>query len=93
MKDETRRMPRYWFDSRRRYLVKHHGRLYAAACDAAWICGHAIYKAKNQVLGRRSRERPMLGRDLFRYSLASLFKPAPEAEQNAARKRAQTVDR
>ena len=26
MTDESRRMPRYWFESRRRYLVKHHGR-------------------------------------------------------------------
>jgi hypothetical protein len=86
-RDETRRMPRYWFDSRRRYFVKHHGRLYAVACDLAWICGHAIFKAKNQILRRRSQDRPKVGRDLVRYSITNLFKPAPEAEQNAARKR------
>ena len=50
--DKTRRMPKYWFESRRRYFVKHHGRLYAAACDAAWICGHAIFKAKISLLRR-----------------------------------------
>lgn len=86
-RDETRRMPRYWFDSRRRYFVKHHGRLYAAACDVAWICGHAIFKAKNQILRRRSADRPKVGRDFIRYSFANVLKPAPEAEQNAARRR------
>lgn len=91
-KDETRRMPRYWFDSRRRYFVKHHGRLYAAGCDMAWICGHAILKAKNQLLARPSQDRPNVGRDFVRYSIANLLKPAPEAEQNASRKRTLAAD-
>lgn len=81
-KDETRSMPRYWFDSRRRYFVKHHGRLYAAACDAAWICGHALFKAKLNLLRRRQAGRPKMGRDFLRYSLENLIKPAPQAEQN-----------
>jgi N-acetylglucosaminyl-diphospho-decaprenol L-rhamnosyltransferase len=83
MGDQTRRMPRYWFDSRRRYFVKHHGRLYAAACDAAWICGHALFKAKAQLVRRASI--PKLGRDFIRYSLTNLLKPAPEAEQYLSR--------
>jgi GT2 family glycosyltransferase len=81
-KDESRRMPRYWFESRRRYFVKHHGRLYSAACDAAWILGHGIFKTKVR-LGRSSNSgRPSVGRDLLRYSVSNLFKPAPVAEQN-----------
>jgi N-acetylglucosaminyl-diphospho-decaprenol L-rhamnosyltransferase len=76
-KDETRRMPQYWFDSRRRYFVKHHGRLYAAACDAARIFGHAVFKAKVSVSRKEHRVRPHFGRDLFRHSLANLLKPAP----------------
>ena len=81
--DLQRRMPRYWFDSRRRYFVKHHGRLYAAGCDVAWLCGHAILKAKLKLLGQANPLRPYLGRDLFRYGVSNLLKPAPEAEQNA----------
>jgi N-acetylglucosaminyl-diphospho-decaprenol L-rhamnosyltransferase len=81
--DDARRMPRYWFDSRRRYLVKHHGRLYAAACDAAWICGHALLKTKLTLKKRREQEcRPNVGRDFIRYSVSNLLKPAPIAEQN-----------
>ena len=76
-KDETRRMPQYWFDSRRRYFVKHHGRVYAMACDAARIIGHAVFKAKLSVSRREHTVRPHFGRDLFRHSLANLWKPAP----------------
>ena len=85
MRDETRRMPPYWFASRRRYLVKHHGRLYAAACDAAWLAGHAILKAKLAVQRQREASRPHFGRDFLRYSATHLLKPAPEAEQNRQR--------
>jgi N-acetylglucosaminyl-diphospho-decaprenol L-rhamnosyltransferase len=76
-RDETRRMPGYWFDSRRRYFVKHHGRLYAAACDAARLCGHALFKAKLALVPRNHTARPSFGRDLLRYSVANLLKPAP----------------
>jgi GT2 family glycosyltransferase len=83
--DKNRRMPKYWFESRRRYLVKHHGRLYAAACDAAWICGHAIFKAKSNLLRREAGAPPKVGRDFIRYSLSNLLRPAPEAEQYRSR--------
>jgi len=76
-RDESRRMPGYWFDSRRRYFVKHHGRLYAAACDAARLCGHALFKAKIALVPRNHSARPFFGRDLLRYSVANLLKPAP----------------
>ncbi len=82
LKDQTRRMPRYWFESRRRYFVKHHGRLYAAACDAAWILGHAIFKAKLSLLRSNREVRPNVGRDFVRYSLTNALKGPPAAEQN-----------
>jgi hypothetical protein len=76
-RDETRRMPGYWFDSRRRYFVKHHGRLYAAACDAARLYGHALFKVKIALVPRKDSVRPFFGRDLLRHSVANLLKPAP----------------
>jgi N-acetylglucosaminyl-diphospho-decaprenol L-rhamnosyltransferase len=86
--DSSRHVPRYWFEARRRYFVKHHGRLYGAAADAAWVCGHAIAKAKEALLRRRSQglRKPEEGRDFLRYALPNLLKPPPEAEQNAALK-------
>lgn len=83
MADESRPMPRYWFQARRRYLVKHHGPLYGAACDAAWICGRAVFVAKNKLLGRAVSGRPRFLRDFIRYSVDNLMKPPPHAEQNA----------
>lgn len=77
MGDESKRMPGYWFAARRRYFVKHHGRLYAAACDAAFLGGHVLRKAADRVLSRESGSRPHLGRDLLRYALAHVTEPAP----------------
>jgi N-acetylglucosaminyl-diphospho-decaprenol L-rhamnosyltransferase len=77
MGDETKRMPGYWFAARRRYFVKHHGRLYAAACDAAVLGGHVLRKAADRVLSRESNSRPHFGRDLLRYALAHVAAPAP----------------
>jgi N-acetylglucosaminyl-diphospho-decaprenol L-rhamnosyltransferase len=77
MGDETKRMPGYWFVARRRYFVKHHGRLYAAACDAAWLGGHVLRKAADRVLLRDSGSRPRLGLDFLRYTLSHLVAPAP----------------
>ena len=75
-------MPRYWFESRRRYLVKHHGRLYAAACDAAWIAGHAVFKLRQRLLPRKKTSRARVGRDFLFYSLSNLIKPAPWTPRN-----------
>jgi N-acetylglucosaminyl-diphospho-decaprenol L-rhamnosyltransferase len=77
MGDESKPMPGYWFAARRRYFVKHHGRLYAAACDAAFLGGHVLRKAADRVLSRESGARPHLGRDLLRYALAHITQPAP----------------
>jgi GT2 family glycosyltransferase len=82
MLDLSRPMPRYWFESRRRYFVKHHGPAYATAVDVAWLCGYAILRAKLKVLGKPSPFRRRIARDLARFSLEQLGRPAPEAEQN-----------
>jgi len=82
MADASRRMPKYWFESRRRYFVKHHGRAYAALSDVAWMLGHALYQAKAVVLPGSLPTRPRLGRDFLQFSLEQLLRPAPFAEQN-----------
>jgi N-acetylglucosaminyl-diphospho-decaprenol L-rhamnosyltransferase len=82
MADESRPMPRYWFASRRRYLVKHHGRARAALADAAWVAGHAIDRLRSAIQRDLHPTRPRLGRDLVRFTLGELLKPAPYAEQN-----------
>jgi GT2 family glycosyltransferase/serine acetyltransferase len=83
MADESRPMPPYWFESRRRYWVKHHGTAYAAVADAAWLMGHGIYQLKLR-LGKEkdTPTRPRIGRDFFKFAFEQLLRPAPEAPQN-----------
>lgn len=41
-RNRNRRLPRYWFDSRRRFMLKSYGFLGAAAADLAWLLGRAL---------------------------------------------------
>ncbi|WP_232492554.1 glycosyltransferase family 2 protein [Novosphingobium kaempferiae] len=67
----ARRVPGYWFASRRRYFRKNHGRAYALAADIAWIAGHVAYLAK-QLLRRAPREDPpRLLSDFVRHGMLS----------------------
>jgi GT2 family glycosyltransferase len=75
MTDEAKPMPAYWFVSRHRYLMKHHGRLYAAACDGAWVAAYVAGRGKRALLERQSPERPRMLLDFVRHSLRTLVRP------------------
>jgi GT2 family glycosyltransferase len=67
----SRRVPGYWFDSRRRYFRKNHGRAYALAADLAWVSGHLVHLFK-QALRRAPRQDPprLLG-DFVRHGMSA----------------------
>lgn len=46
---ERKRVPAYWFDSRRRYFLKNHGPLGAAAADVAWLVGSCVHRLRQRV--------------------------------------------
>jgi N-acetylglucosaminyl-diphospho-decaprenol L-rhamnosyltransferase len=71
----TRRRPRYWFESRRRYFVKNHGRAYAYCVDAAWVAGFALWRMRRIVQRKPDCDPPHLLWDFLRYSRA----PSPSA--------------
>jgi hypothetical protein len=62
-----RRLPSYWFESRRRYFVKHHGALYAGLADAAAVVGHSFGVLKDKI--KRISPTPHLVRDLAAQSV------------------------
>ena len=66
-----RRLPSYWFDSRRLYFTLTHGPAYAAAADAAAIAAGWLGLAKSILLGRMRNHVPHFLRDLFRHSALS----------------------
>lgn len=78
MLDETRRMPSYWFDSRHRYFIKHHGRAYALSCDAASVAGHLIGRGKRLLLRQPLEGRPHIVRDLMHSTLRNVILAKPE---------------
>lgn len=82
--DASRRKPGYWFDSRHRYFIKHHGRRYAGLSDLMWMTGFAIREGKRALLRRPGTSPPGLLSDFVRASLRHLTDPrlpgpAPEA--------------
>lgn len=64
MKTRARR-PGYWFDSRLRYFVKHHGPVYAAGATLARLAGGAIWQVRRLLQGRRLRNRAGAGSERF----------------------------
>jgi len=63
-----RRLPPYWFDSRRLYFTLAHGAAYAAAADALAIVSGWTGLAKSALQGRLRTHVPRFLRDLFEHS-------------------------
>ena len=63
------RRPTYWFESRRRYYVKHEGRIYAALADLAWLAGHLVWRTRLFVEGKKSNMPPHILQDFIRHAL------------------------
>jgi N-acetylglucosaminyl-diphospho-decaprenol L-rhamnosyltransferase len=64
-----KRRPQYWFDSRSRYFLRHHGRLGLLAANMAWLLGHFIYHTTRILRGRPNEDPPYLVRDFFTHML------------------------
>lgn len=63
-----RRRPKYWFDARRRYFLKNHGRVYLVMANLAWMFGHVLHRCR-AFLQRKPIELPhRLFVDFVRYS-------------------------
>lgn len=71
LEDGCKRYPRYWYESRHRYFMKHHGLAYAAACDAAWITGTLLRRVKRKLKAGKP-ERPHAFKDFLSASLLHL---------------------
>ncbi|HEX6245804.1 MAG TPA: glycosyltransferase family 2 protein [Polyangiales bacterium] len=77
---KPRRLPGYWFESRRRYFVKHHGAGYTALADLASLLGHGLGTLKQRLRGQPGT--PYLLRDLLAHSV---LRPTRRAPLEAAR--------
>jgi GT2 family glycosyltransferase len=66
-----RRVPRYWFESRRRYFTKTRGRLVLWAADCAWVLGASLYGVR-RACGAPRKDPPHFFTDFVRFSLLPL---------------------
>lgn len=74
LEDVAKRYPRYWYESRHRYFLKHHGLAYTIACDGAWLTGTLLRRLKHRVKPGRP-ERPFALVDFLSASLVHLTAP------------------
>jgi GT2 family glycosyltransferase len=58
-----KRMPKYWFDSRRRFFLKNYGVPHAVLADFFWLLGFASWKLRNIVQRKIDNHPPVLLRD------------------------------
>lgn len=62
------RVPRYWFESRRRYFLQNHGRPYKLLADLAWLAGASLYRLRLLVTRRPSVDPPRFFGDFVRFN-------------------------
>lgn len=65
--DKPKPLPKYWFESRRRYFTKNHGFVYAVAADLAFLAGNGIGTVRHAI--ERHPRTPRLLRDFVRESV------------------------
>ncbi len=81
----VKRRPAYWFQARRRHFLKNHGALYAAAVDAAFLSGFALWRLRRRNQGKPDVDPPHLLGDQFRHSVFATGFAVTEVENPALR--------
>lgn len=88
---EWRRVPTYWFDSRKHYFTKNHGEAYRRAADVAFAATHGVWKVRARLQGKKDPNPFGFFRDFLRYNFGLPVpvkqppaRPAPRAAGGAA---------
>jgi GT2 family glycosyltransferase len=63
------RRPAYWFESRRRYLLRNKGRAYTLACDILFMVGMILWKIRRVIQRKAEVDPPRILSDFFRHSV------------------------
>jgi GT2 family glycosyltransferase len=65
---ERKRMPRYWFESRRRFFRKNYGWVYGLLASAVLASGFAAWRVRRRLQRKPDTDPPCFLWDLVRYS-------------------------
>ena len=66
-----RPMPTYWFDSRRHYFRKNHGRGYLFAANVVHAAGFGAFRVRQRLLRQEDNDPPRFWRDFVTYNFLS----------------------
>ena len=66
-----KRLPQYWYDSRRRYFLKNHGWFYTALVDICWLSGYSVWRVRRVLQQKPDTDPPKMLQDTFRNSVFS----------------------
>lgn len=66
--ERPRRLPGFWFESRRRYFVLNYGRAYAIAADLCALLACALWRLRVLIERKPNDDPPYLFSDLLRHS-------------------------
>ena len=86
IQDPSRPRAGYWFESRRRYLRKHHGLPYLWLANLVWLVGFGAARLRRRVTGLGEADPPGLLRDFLRHNflarrpISSTVDGAPPAD-------------
>jgi len=67
-KDFSKPRAPYWFEGRRHYFAKNHGRAYLWAANLAWLLGWIVGEPRRRLLGRRGPFPVRFVRDFVRHN-------------------------
>ncbi len=68
-KERPKRRPAYWFQARRRFFLKNHGKLYTALADAAFLFGFALWRMRRPIQRKPDLDPQNFLADSFRHSV------------------------
>jgi GT2 family glycosyltransferase len=71
LNETASRMPAYWFESRRHYFRKNHGRTYLWLANLLWIGGYSSWKMRRKLQGKPAADKPRMFSDFVRLSFAA----------------------
>lgn len=64
-----KRLPKYWFDSRKHYFLKNYGLIYTVLADFLHILGYASWKVRQKLQKKQTKETPYFLNDLIENSV------------------------
>ena len=80
-KDHSKPRSPWWFEGRRYYFYKSHGRVYLWATNLAWLLGHLFWRLRKAIQRKPDRYPPHFLRDFLRHNFAGHRLPRPDASR------------